>query len=476
MHSKLLHGEYENPLQFCDDAWLMFDNAWRYNSKSMKIYKMCQRLAKLFVESINPVLQSLEIRCGANYYYYKNPEPSRLNLSNDQYRFCFVCFNSIQSESIFVGDDPTQTLVEISKNLFLSAINDVPEPEIMIDCIVCTRRWHQVCAFHCDQIWPDAKTLPVTHLSSQLESRVNKFLLDKNCHESRVTIRVLHSGDKICHASPKSKIYYSNQVANDGFPYRAKTIFAFQEIDGVEVAFFGMHVQEYDEHCPAPNTRRVYISIFDTGDFWSITIEATIKEFDQQDEDSDHPIESEVSNKRKCANADEKKNLKRMKTQEELAKSQMPPCTDLKSKIFSTMEKTKEAFFVICLHNPIATSPPAVNDTDVPIECDLMDTRDAFLSFSCDRNLEFSSLRRAKFSTMAFLSEIHASKTENPTYNCNNCRQQCGVHYHCTRCEDFDLCEKCFNIEPKHEHKMECSVSCIVDVNQDDKCNSLNSI
>ncbi|CAF2033128.1 unnamed protein product [Rotaria magnacalcarata] len=179
MHSKLLHGEYENPLQFCDDAWLMFDNVWRYNTKSMKIYKMCQRLAKLFVESINPVLQSLgyccadqyvyfpkvfvccgirqccEIRFGANYYYYKNPEPSRLNLSNDQYRFCFVCFNSIQSESIFVGDDPTQTLVEISKNLLLSAINDVPEPEIMIDCIVCTRCWHQVCAFHCDQIWPD---------------------------------------------------------------------------------------------------------------------------------------------------------------------------------------------------------------------------------------------------------------------------------------------------------------------------------
>ncbi|CAF1486092.1 unnamed protein product [Rotaria magnacalcarata] len=605
MHSKLLHGEYENPLQFCDDAWLMFDNVWRYNTKSMKIYKMCQRLAKLFVESINPVLQSLgyccadryayfpkvfvccrirqfcEIRCGANYYSYKNPEPSRLNLSNNQYRFCFVCFNSIQSESIFVGDDPTQTLVEIPKNLFLSAINDVLEPEIMVDCIVCKRRWHQVCALHCDQIWPDgficntcvreynlprkenchkAENLPATDLSSQLESRVNKFLLDKNCHEGRVTIRVLHSGDKMCHVNPKSKRYFSNQVANDGFPYRTKTIFAFQEIDGAEVAFFGMYVQEYDEHCPAPNTRRVYISIFDTvrffrpnlyrqdvyheiligyldyvkqrgymyahmwacpaienydyiffrhpseqrlpkvkrlqnwckkmldrameehvaidykGDFWSTTIEATIKELDQQDEDSDHPIESEVSNKRKCANADEKKNLKRMKTQEELAKSQMPPCTDLKSKIFSTMEKTKEAFFVICLHNPIATSPPAVNDTDVPIECDLMDTRDAFLSFSCDRNLEFSSLRRAKFSTMAFLSEIHASKTENPTYNCNNCRQQCGVHYHCTRCEDFDLCEKCFNIEPKHEHKMECSVPCIVDVNQDDKCNSLNSI
>ncbi|CAF3573275.1 unnamed protein product [Rotaria socialis] len=626
MHSKLLHGEYKNPLQFCDDAWLMFDNAWRYNSRSMKIYKMCQRLAKLFVESINPVLQSsgyccadryayfpkvfvccgmrqfCEIRCGANYYSYKNPEPSRLNLSNNQYRFCFVCFNSIQSESIFVGDDPTQTLVEIPKNLFLSAINDALEPEIMVDCIVCKRRWHQVCALHCDQIWPDgficntcvreynlprkenchkAENLPPTDLSSQLESRVNKFLLDKNCHEGRVTIRVLHSGDKICHVNPKSKRYFSNQVASDGFPYRTKTIFAFQEIDGAEVAFFGMYVQEYDEHCPAPNTRRVYISIFDTvrffrpnlyrqdvyheiligyldyvkqrgymyahmwacpaienydyiffrhppeqrlpkvkrlqnwckkmldrameedvvidykdiledcldneiqaafdipyfvGDFWPTTIEATIKELDQQDEDSDYPIESEISNKRKCANADENKSLKRTKTREELGKSQMPPCTDLKSKIFSIMKRIKEAFFVIYLHNPMKTSPPAVNDADTPIECDLMDTRDAFLSFSCDKNLEFSSLRRAKFSTMAFLSEIHVSKTENSIYNCNNCRQQCDVRYHCTRCGDFDLCEKCFNIEPKHEHKMECSVPSIVDVNQDDKSNPLNNV
>lgn len=41
----------------------------------------------------------------------------------------------------------------------------------------------------------------------------------------------------------------------DTFPYRAKAMFAFEEIDGTDVCFFGMHVQEYGSACPAPNTR-----------------------------------------------------------------------------------------------------------------------------------------------------------------------------------------------------------------------------
>jgi len=44
MHNKLLRGEYKNPLQFCDDAWLMFNNAWLYNKKTTRVYKMCTKV------------------------------------------------------------------------------------------------------------------------------------------------------------------------------------------------------------------------------------------------------------------------------------------------------------------------------------------------------------------------------------------------------------------------------------------------
>ncbi|CAF2946697.1 unnamed protein product [Rotaria sp. Silwood2] len=208
---------------------------------------MCTKLAKLFVESIDRVVQELGYCCGRQYaylpklmlcygkqqcweipsygcyyYYYSNSEPSRFNLSSGKYTFCANCFHSIKSESILIGDDPTQTLVEIPKILFLLAKNDIQEPEIMIDCIVCTR----------------LQQLPVTDLSSRLEEHVNQFLLDKYCHKSRVTIRVLYSSDKICEIKPQLKKCYLNQVADNNYPYRTKVILAFQEIESVDVVFF----------------------------------------------------------------------------------------------------------------------------------------------------------------------------------------------------------------------------------------------
>lgn len=49
--------------------------------------------------------------------------------------------------------------------------------------------------------------------------------------------------------------FVDNNEMSESFPYRTKALFAFEEIDGDDVCFFGMHVQEYGSDCPFPNTR-----------------------------------------------------------------------------------------------------------------------------------------------------------------------------------------------------------------------------
>lgn len=39
-------------------------------------------------------------------------------------------------------------------------------------------------------------------------------------------------------------------------------------------------------------------------------------------------------------------------------------------------------------------------------------------------------------------------------YTCNNCKSHVETRYHCTQCEDFDLCVQCYDKEG-HPHKME---------------------
>jgi E1A/CREB-binding protein len=48
------------------------------------------------------------------------------------------------------------------------------------------------------------------------------------------------------------------------FPYRAKALFAFEDIDGTDVCFFGMHVQEYGSDSTPPNLRYAFFSSWNT--------------------------------------------------------------------------------------------------------------------------------------------------------------------------------------------------------------------
>lgn len=120
------------------------------------------------------------------------------------------------------------------------------------------------------------------------------------------------------------------------------------------------------------------------------------------------------------------------------------------------MEKHKEVFFVVRLHSSqSAASLPPVTDADPSMSCDLMDGRDAFLTLARDKHYEFSSLRRSKFSSIALLYELHNSSSDRFLYTCNNCKRHLvESRYHCSICDDFDLCLTCYNKE-NHIHKMD---------------------
>jgi len=45
---KLDTGKYTDPWEYCDDVWLMFDNAWSYNRKTSRVYKWCSKVRRCF--------------------------------------------------------------------------------------------------------------------------------------------------------------------------------------------------------------------------------------------------------------------------------------------------------------------------------------------------------------------------------------------------------------------------------------------
>lgn len=61
---KLDTGQYQEPWQYVDDIWLMFNNAWLYNRKTSRAYKYCSKLSEVFEQEIDPVMQSLGYCCG----------------------------------------------------------------------------------------------------------------------------------------------------------------------------------------------------------------------------------------------------------------------------------------------------------------------------------------------------------------------------------------------------------------------------
>ncbi|CAB1338236.1 unnamed protein product [Coregonus sp. 'balchen'] len=603
---KLDTGQYQEPWQYVDDIWVMLNNAWLYNRKTSRVYKYCSKLAEVFEAEIDPVMVSLGYCCGRKLEFSPQtlccygkqlctiPRDAAYFSYQNRYHFCEKCFNEIQGDNVSLGDDPSQPPTSIGKDQFEKKKNDTLDPELLVECMDCGRKMHQICVLHNDTIWPlgfncdgclkklnktrrenkyAAKRLPHTKLGCYLETRVNDYLKRQSHPESGdVTIRVVHVSDKVVEVKPgmKSRFVDTGEMC-ESFPYRTKALFAFEDIDGADVCFFGMHVQEYGSDCPPPNQRRVYISYLDSvhffqprsmrtgvyheiligyleyvkklgyttghiwacppsegddyifhchpmdqkipkpkrlqewyrkmldkavaerivhdfkdifkqatedrltsakelpyfeGDFWPNVLEESIKELEQEEEERKRE-ENSTSNesidvtKGDSKNGKKKNNKKTSKNKSSMSRANkkkpgLPNVSnDLSQKLYASMEKHKEVFFVIRLiAAPMSNTLGPITDPDGLMACDLMDGRDAFLTLARDKHLEFSSLRRSKWSSMCMLVELHNQSQDRFVYTCNECKGHVETRYHCTVCEDYDLCITCYNSKG-HIHKME---------------------
>ena len=95
-------------------------------------------------------------------------------------------------------------------------------------------------------------------------------------------------------------------------------------------------------------------------------------------------------------------------------------------------------FFTIRLvsqQQQLSVNNQEIEDPDPLVHSELMDGRDTFLSKARDEHWEFSSLRRAKYSTLNFCYALHTQENKDiGGYTCNKCNSN-GVQWHCNVCE-----------------------------------------
>ncbi|MEQ2210363.1 hypothetical protein XENOCAPTIV_012464, partial [Xenoophorus captivus] len=96
---KLDTGQYQEPWQYVDDIWLMFNNAWLYNRKTSRVYKYCTKLAEVFEAEIDPVMQGLGYCCGRKDIF-KQATEDRLTSANELPYFEGDFWPNVLEESI----------------------------------------------------------------------------------------------------------------------------------------------------------------------------------------------------------------------------------------------------------------------------------------------------------------------------------------------------------------------------------------
>lgn len=118
-----------------------------------------------------------------------------------------------------------------------------------------------------------AARLPETRSSRFIQDMVRRKLVELEVGDAAtsVTVRVL-SNARFHHAVPPTVLQYFGRREKGSktysIEYQSKAIYLFQQLDGVDVCFFCMYVQEYGDDAPECNRNRAYVAYLDSVDMF----------------------------------------------------------------------------------------------------------------------------------------------------------------------------------------------------------------
>ena len=207
---------------------------------------------------------------------------------------CFQLHRSTVEIYVDQVDPQNETTVTCNMSEFAVVVNDMSPLEPLLECVKCHSFVHAFCVapfilqsytcFKCTNecpkfplyISPYLFTCPLSHwIQNSIDLLCHKYRCEHDDIDvPQVTVKVISTTQRSFDVLPKMSAVYGSAFPSS-FSYRKKAIFAFQEqSDGIEVCFFGLFVDEYDDDSAKwsgedalpnnPNRRCVNISYLDT--------------------------------------------------------------------------------------------------------------------------------------------------------------------------------------------------------------------